>query len=209
MSNVLLSILIPSIPERTGKLRELFNTLEEQIAGDPAVEILSFMDNKRRSLGVKRNGMIDAAQGEFITHLDDDDNVTEYYVPELIKAIEKDRTVDVIHFDNRSYLGEDDEEGFRVRTTMDQANIRKEDIEQAGKVAGKWRDINRPPWHWCCWRREFALRFPFPDGTMDEDWYFLRQALPCIQKSTYIDKVLHVYRWSQSGTRSNVGKPTT
>ena len=202
-----LSILIPSIPERIPKLSLLLSRLEGQIGDRREVEVISFMDNCRRSIGHKRNAMVAQAQGRFITHLDDDDIALEGYVSQLVSAITVHPDVDVIHFDSICKLNGD--APFKVTTDVGLKVSSKEQISQAGKTDGKWRDIVRPPWHWCCWRRDFARRFDFPDGTMDEDWYWLRQALPCIEHSHRIDEILHGYVWSQEETRSNVGKPTT
>ena len=54
---ILLSILIPSIPSRFEMVRALVEKLELQI-GDLPVEILVFLDNKRRSIGMKRDALV-------------------------------------------------------------------------------------------------------------------------------------------------------
>ena len=51
---MILSILIPSIPSRFKLVQKLYKTIEGQIR-DREVEILVLIDNKKRSIGAKRN----------------------------------------------------------------------------------------------------------------------------------------------------------
>ena len=69
-------------------------------------------------------------------------------------------------------------------------------------------DITRKPWHWCVWRAELAKTASFPDGTIDEDWYWLRQLVPRVKKQHRIDKVLHYYRYNHKTSLACQGKPT-
>ena len=77
----ILSILIPSITQRiTTHLLPLVTELERQISqleNPDDVELVVFMDNKRRSIGHKRQGVLDLAKGLFIAYVDDDDKVIE------------------------------------------------------------------------------------------------------------------------------------
>ena len=82
---ITLSILICSVytEERQIKLNKLINELHRQISknfAEEVVEIIIDTDNKEKSVGKKRNDLIEKAQGEFICFIDDDDFVSENYL---------------------------------------------------------------------------------------------------------------------------------
>lgn len=90
-----LSILIPTLPERSGHLKRLENILIPQLKDN--VEVV--LDDRPRgvSTGEKRNNLILRATGEYTCFVDDDDSVTVYYISEILKALESNP--DVVTFD--------------------------------------------------------------------------------------------------------------
>lgn len=95
---ILLSILIPTIPERSVNfLNRIMNILNPQVENKP-VELLVVSDNMKRTIGEKRNMMIDIAQGKYLSFIDDDDVVSENYVDLILDKIYNEPT-DVIVFD--------------------------------------------------------------------------------------------------------------
>ena len=149
-----LSVLIPSIPERLESLAGLVVDLTAQAGGLP-VEVLVFLDNKRRTTGAKLNNMIEAAQGGYVTVADDDDRVAPTYVRDLLDAIHRNPGVDCIVFDVALYIG-----GKFVK------------IFRYGVEYG-WTEtddcIYREPGPLMCWKRQVAVRYKFPDQCIDED----------------------------------------
>ena len=83
----LLSILTPAVPSRFGQIEKLMLELHRQIRDLP-VEHLVLLDNKRRTVGEKRDALLRAARGEYISYVDDDDYVSNDYVFSLLAAIE-------------------------------------------------------------------------------------------------------------------------
>ena len=82
---ITLSILICSVEteERQGKLKKLIYELHRQISKNYAEEIVEIIvdtDNMNKSVGKKRNDLIEKSQGEFICFIDDDDFVSENYL---------------------------------------------------------------------------------------------------------------------------------
>jgi hypothetical protein len=106
--NPKLSILIPSIPSRFEKMQKLYNRLLIECENLP-IEILCLIDNKKRSIGEKRDALVQLAKGEYLTILDDDDDFFEGYGNEIIAAIRFD--VDVVTFNQKCTL---DRESFFV-----------------------------------------------------------------------------------------------
>jgi len=185
-----LSILIPSVFERDHEA--LIKKLLGQIGTLP-VELLVLQENWRRHLGAKRQALLNMAQGDFVVHLDDDDDVADNYVAALLAAAIEHPHVDVIVFNQSCVLHAPDmpTNPFIVRTGMEYTVA-----EPAHVVDGKWADITRPPWHWCCWRTDFARQARFPPQKCDsDDWFWVEQLLPLLRTQHRIDQVLYHYTY--------------
>ena len=94
--DVLLSILISSIPSRFDILRPLIEKLMAQIGDRENVEFLSLMDNKSLHIWEKRNELMLIARRTCMNWLVDDD--AENYVDMLTQTIQDNPEVDVISF---------------------------------------------------------------------------------------------------------------
>jgi glycosyltransferase involved in cell wall biosynthesis len=191
---MLLSILIPSIPERADKLAALLARLKPQVdrfKGE--VEVLALVDLRTMELGEKRNRLMEIAHGTYLINLDDDDRLVDDALDVLMPLVREEAHTsyaDVIAYDQRCYLElRDGSAEFTVRTSM------AFDNEMPEVVDGKWKDIRRKPWHWCCWRTSFALNYEFK-GRVDEDAQWLTKAWPNVTLQRKLDKVLHEYHFS-------------
>jgi hypothetical protein len=191
-----LSILIPSIPSRVEKyLLPLFKKLEGQAENRP-VEILSLLDNKKRSIGLKRQSLVSEARGEYITFVDDDDDVSDDYVDQILRARAGALFApDVITFDQVSSI---DGKPFKVSFGLNNVN------QEAGwlEVDKKYRDIQRRPFHVCAWRRAIADGLEFPDASYGEDWYWAENMCKRAMTEIHIDSVLHFYRFDNKVTEA-------
>lgn len=196
MSTPLLSILIPATPKRyLSHLWPLWQKLEAQAApfGD-AVEILVFLDNRRRTIGKKREALVRMARGRFVAFCDDDDDVSDSYVFDLLGAIRAKPDVSVITFSQRVLV-----DGVEGICAFGLTNP-NEPFRPGG--------FRRSAWHVCAWRRELAQAFPFPDTNYGEDWGWarhlvleamdrvFREGLPAVEHR--IPKVLHTYRYDSA-----------
>lgn len=187
---ILLSVLIPSIPERMAPLTRLINILEAQ--SDPRMEILVYLDNKRRQLGLKRNNLMDQAHGKFLCHLDDDDTVSDNFVATLLPECEND--VDLIAYDADCSLN--GAPPFRVFTKLGAIN------EQPQHLAfGRYSNIVRTPWTWCLWRTTIARECRYPlHFDAAEDAFFLRQILPRVQTHRKVNFIGYHHRYSATAS---------
>ena len=192
MQDVVFSILIPTLPERIGFLEKLLEKLHKQLQDKP-VELIVFGDNRRRPVGDKRNLMMDICQGEFLTHLDDDDLVSDDYVDCILKQLGETPDIDVLCISSQADLG--DEMPFTVRTSLEfeneDSNIKKKKI--AHNEYDYRPDIRRKPWHWCVWKTEIARKGRFPAAFLGEDWIWVQQVIPLCKKEMILDRVLHYY----------------
>jgi len=74
---MLLSLLICSLKDRQGYLERLMQILDPQLSGiEDKVEVIVELDNGERSIGAKRNALLDKAKGEYLAFIDDDDIIS-------------------------------------------------------------------------------------------------------------------------------------
>jgi hypothetical protein len=80
------SVLIPTIPGREESLRRLVDSLHEKknrICPDLRMEVCLSFDNRETSIGMKRENLVQKAQGKYISFIDDDDEITDQYLEDL------------------------------------------------------------------------------------------------------------------------------
>jgi hypothetical protein len=89
---MLLSILIPSVPPRKKYLNKLLFEIQNQIVNNnlhDKVEVIVYIDDFEKSVGEKRNIMIEKSKGKYIVIIDDDDWISDNYCLEVSNACEK------------------------------------------------------------------------------------------------------------------------
>ena len=90
MDSVKLSILIPTLASRQEQCLTLVDSLLDQVEFNDLVgqvEIITQYDSGEKSIGTKRNELIQKAKGEYVCFVDDDDNVSKDYVKLLMEGI--------------------------------------------------------------------------------------------------------------------------
>lgn len=191
-----LSILIPSIPSRvTTKMLSLYNNLEKQVeklANPDDVEILVFLDNKRRSIGLKRDSLLSIARGNYVAFSDDDDLIEDYYIEKAIQAIDHSNDVDVITFKERVYVN-----GYGPGVITFELGHPTNDFWAAANA-------KRPPWHQCFWKRTLAQKFHYNDSMYGEDWYWAAQANAAATTSYHIDDIMRTYTYNDAVTEATL-----
>ena len=181
---MILSILTPTIPGREKQLQALQQKIEVQIGGQ-AVEHLILSDNCKRSIGAKRQALVDIARGQYIAFFDDDDDISEDYVSSLLASIESG--ADVITFEQRAiYNGVESTVHFGVNN-------------KDGAFTPNGITL-RAPWHVCAWRRATVVGCMFGESNYGEDLIWCIQARQRLKTAHHIDKVLHTYRHDAATT---------
>ncbi len=186
----ILSILIPSIAERLDQLTLLQAELQSQIEklqAHEAVEILALTDNAsrdfpQRSVGLKRQGLLDLARGHYIAYCDDDDTVSPDYLSFLLEAAR--HGPDVITFLQTAVI-----EGIPGQIHFS----RQHQTDEPWRAHGV---AKRRPWHVCAWRRERISDCIFTDKSYGEDRDWVDQAAPRARHEVHIHRPLHTYYWS-------------
>lgn len=191
---MLLSILTPAIWARDNNALALKNRIEDQVnlwmlehPGEPQpVEHLVLFDTRTRSVGLKRQALLDAALGDYIAFVDDDDWISSDYVDTLLDAI---RTgPDVITFMQRAAID---------------GKVGHIEFSAAATVDSPWTEgntVTRPPWHVCAWRRDLVKHCLFTDKNYGEDHDWCLQARPLLRTHRHIDRILHHYIHSAETT---------
>lgn len=187
--DVLMSIMILSIPSRLEKLISLYDKLEKQSTDYPEVEILCLVDNKSMSIGEKRQCVLDSARGQWVGFMDDDDDISDDYVSSLVEAM-KNNPADVITFDQHCIVNGHE---FTVNFSMNNPNER---------YMYGMKHVKRPPFHMCFWKSEIAKNAKFEDSSYGEDYAWCLNMYPQVKSETHINKYLHLYRYDDRTSES-------
>lgn len=154
-----LSILIPTLnePESINYLRRLRGILDPQVAKYPGqVEIRIHDAGRAMSTGQKRNELIHNSDGEYFSQIDCDDVVPDYYVDEIMKAIELNP--DVISFVGYMLTNGADRREFTIK-------LGEKYEEREGRY---YRYCN----HLCAFKRSVVGHVKFRPIWVQEDYYY-------------------------------------
>lgn len=138
------------------------------------VEILINDDICTKSIGKKRNELLEASRGKYICFIDDDDIVHTNYLTFILNAINKSVPDGV---------------GFKMF-------IHKPRGRQTVTFSSKykaWHDDNRCLIHLNPVRRELAMQVMFPDRSTGEDRVYSLALVNLIKKEEFINEVLYHY----------------
>jgi hypothetical protein len=187
-----LSILTPSIPSRIGNsLQKIIEKINNQIKEnnlEKKVEHLILIDNKVRTVGRKRDNLIQSAIGQFIAFVDDDDDISNDYVLQLTNAIKANPDVDVITFKQNCYI-ENYPKSVAVFSLKN---------ENESYVPGT--TFKRKPYHICAWNKNIAQKYRVPSNNISEDIGWVSQLWKEAKTEYFIDKALHAYIQNEANT---------
>jgi len=151
-----LSILIPTLQSR----KESFDSLCAFLLKQPLsseVEILSDVDDGELSVGEKRNRLLQRATGDFVVFVDDDDKVSDTYVPDVVGVLRLD--LDCVGFFGQVFF-KGEFAGRMIHSVLCQSWT-----EEPG-------NYYRPPNHLNPIRRDIALTVPFQHIRFSEDHFW-------------------------------------
>lgn len=192
------TILIPTIGRRAASFHRLVGELLPQVEPHPGVSVLALWNNGERPLGVVRQALVEAADSEYISFVDDDDHVPGYYVDEVVAAIE---------------LAPEppDQVGWRMQCIADGNALKPtfHSVRYTGWYdddAGYYRDHS----HLNPVKRELALRVNFQRGDPPEDVSWATQVRGLIHSEVMIDesKIMYYYHASSGDSTWRPGSVT-
>ena len=179
-----LSLLICSLANRKDSLDRLLTVLGPQLV--EGVQVIINSDGGKKSVGQKRNELLDSAIGRYVSFIDDDDLISDDYVSLILDAIKNN--CDVV--------------GIQLLMTTDGE---KECRTCHSLKYDKWwdeKDPDRPglrryfrnPNHLNPVKRELASVVRFPDKDRGEDHDYSKRLLPLLKTEAYIEKPVYYYQ---------------
>lgn len=198
---MILSILIPSIPERRDKLTKLLDELYTQVLNlnktHPSlgsVEILvddsvKFLDGGL-SIGGKRDMLKQRAGGKYLCFLDDDDWPTPNYIETLVRLCQEGK--DIVTF--RAIIKNDH---YWAIIDMSLGTETNQEVSPNGTIP-------RTPWHICPVLSEHAKSEAFnPQLIHNDDWDWMERVLKRVKTEAHTDIILTQYNHSESGSEAD------
>jgi glycosyltransferase involved in cell wall biosynthesis len=173
-----LSILICTVEDRKHFLDRLLERLNPQKTEQ--VEILINVDKREKSIGQKRNELLDQATGSHIAFIDDDDLVSPTYCKQILDALASDP--DCVGIEGTMTV-----DGHGPRKFIHSLRY-KEWFERRGVYY-------RNPNHLSPVRREFAVQTKFPDSSHGEDHNYSMRLLPLLKREEYIRGPIYFYEY--------------
>jgi len=174
---MILSILIPTLPERDHLLAKMLDSLGQH----QGIEVLIDSRGRHITTGQKRNELISRAHGEYVVFIDDDDYVTPDYLPSIMEALLT--RPDVITF-----------EGWYTENGRNRVDwvIKLGERYEARTEKGKYMFF-RFPNHLCPVKKSIASRVAFPHITQGEDYAWAVKLQPLLKSSVHIPKQIYHY----------------
>ncbi len=184
-----LSILICTLHRRKEYLKRLVEILKPQITND--IEALASIDNGEKSIGDKRQRLLEDATGEYIAFIDDDDIVSHNYINLVLKAVENKPDVIGIHLIMKQVTGLETE-GI---ITGDTFHSLKYNTWYDEPIPGnpQCKKYYRNPNHLNPVKKELALKAGFPSINMCEDRQYSANLLPYLKTEQYIEDPIYFY----------------
>lgn len=185
LNKIALSICICSIVTRREFLDRLMGVLSPQLCD--RIELLLAIDSGEEAIGSKRQRLLEAARGDYVVSIDDDDLVSPSYVAEILAAIARTPGIDAITFNADRYV----DGTFDGITNYSMAHRGNRDWRQTpdGKIYMRW------PQHITPVRRALALDVGFGDIDFGEDAAFAESLRPLLKSEQHIPVVLYNYYW--------------
>lgn len=180
--SIKLTVLVPTVPSRlTTYYPRLMKQLLDQTRTYENIELISFFDNKKRSIGKKRDEMLGLVQGEYVVFIDDDDRISDDYISEIMTALQNNPNVDCVVFNCICCVDGGPPKLCKYGIEFEYGDI----------LGGKeWRG---KPAHTMVYKSSIAKNHHFSDMKYREDMDWVKRACLDIKTQVRIDKVLYHY----------------
>lgn len=187
-----LSILVCSVGDRLDRMVRVYDALAGQaVPYCRDVEILVLTDNRCRSIGLKRQALLDVARGDYLCFVDDDDNAAGGFVTACVAGAAE--RPDVVVFPTTCASNEFGD--MLIEHSIGNPN-------EEARMPG----FKRKPWFMHPIRREIAQSSRFPNKSWGEDAEWLAGVWPHLQREFSASaEPLYTYHWNDA--KPNPDKP--
>lgn len=149
------------------------------------MQVVSLKDNRKLSIGEKRNKLLEMATGLYTVFIDDDDWIAPTYIKSVLDALE--RRPDVVGIIGQLTIitnGKPNPQKQFFYHTLDNRNYRKSN-----------RGFERPPNHLNPMRRDVAATFSFEKKNWqeDKDWAMEICREQILKTEVFIPHVIYFY----------------
>jgi hypothetical protein len=179
------AILIPTIPQRAESFERLLGVLLPQLDEHGGrVRVLAWRNRGTPRLAEIRDAMLADAGTDYVSFIDDDDLVPDYYVAEVVQAL----------------ASRPDHVGFKLDYCP--AGGPAEVVEHSLTWHAWGRSVEgvlyRDFTHVDPIRRDYALKgqFAVARPRRAEDRVWVKQVRPYLSSEAYVDKIMYHYLWS-------------
>ena len=193
---MILSVLIPTTPDREKMLYDLLYHLHHQIEKEEyqhVIELIVEVDNREHSVGHKRQSLLEKAKGEYVVFIDDDDEVSGDYISSIMDVINEERP-DVIGFDGYMSVNGEGRENFNISKDLPYITI---EDPFGSKLHLRYNNHLSPV------KREIALQIGFKDLKFAEDFDYAKRLHESglLKTETVIKKDLYHYKYIPNKTK--------
>lgn len=149
------------------------------------VEIQTLLDDGEKTVGAKRNTLLNMASGKWLCFVDDDDLPSPDYISQILTALQN--SPDVVTFKVMRYIDGHKwgEQIMRLKNTYQ--------IEEVG-IGYYW---HFPPTHLCPTLSAIAKQVTFSDWNRGEDRDWQERVYPMLKTEVFIDQFLYHYYYRQ------------
>ena len=181
------SILIPTLVERNETFNNLMDRIlerKQRICPDLKIEFCISCDNREKSIGTKRQELLQGAKGRYLSFIDDDDDVTDAYFEDALECIKG---------------------GFhtcRLRGTMAEYTFTHSVQNRLDTPLARGNEFLRPPNHLNIMLSDMAKLVPFGNAKQGEDLdWTIRLARTGFIKTEYTSDHSRIHYIYQLGNR--------
>lgn len=193
---MILSIMILSVPSRRKTfLQDILDKIETQIAnsGRTDVEVLVLYDNKKRTVGEKRNNLLDMAKGKYSVFIDDDDMISDDYLSSILSVLDYNSLVECVAWKVACTI----DNGVEIICEYDFCNQHGVFITQT-----LWKG---KPTHTHVYLTSISKEVRYKDISMGEDADWINRVASKVKNLHKIDKVLYYYKFNSNTTETRNG----
>lgn len=195
MSDILLSVLIPTVLERAPQFHKLKQHIFHQLIDyelTDIVEIIHLQDNKELTIGEKRNRLYRMANGLYSVQIDDDDWLHPQAIPYIVDELK----------DNPDCVG------YKELCIFDGKRVESSNFSI--RYPG-WMDNHdgfnhvRTPFFKTPIKTRLCLQCPIPPIRFGEDHEFAKAIQPLLSTENYIDEFIYIYQHNSTPHNQRYG----